>query len=104
LAGANNLITISSNELDAWLGRARAERWPELAIVGPDIRLSPRSEEWPRALKAVERVILLNDLVAAPSGKLRRLPELASLVLWELGIGDEGARAIAASLDRPHVS
>ena len=98
MANANNLITISPSELDTWLDRARAERWPHLAIVGPDFWLSNRSEEWPPSLKAVERVIRVNASVASPVDKLRQLLGLTSLVLLRLGIGAEGAQAIAASL------
>ncbi len=98
MASANNLITISPSELDAWLDTVRAERWPRLAIVGPGVWLSNRVEEWPPTLKGVERVIRVKASIASPADKLRRLPGLTSLVFLGFGIGDEGAKAIAASL------
>jgi internalin A len=94
LATANNIITISPIELDGWLGRARAERWQQLAIVGPDTV----EVEWTRSLEAIERVIRVDAPVTLSVGKLRKLQGLNSLLLCGLDIGPTGAKAIAASL------
>ena len=83
MAIANRLITISPGELDAWLDRARAERWSQLAIVGPAVRLSESVEGWPRSLKAVDRVIRVSAWVAFPTDRLRSLNVLTALVLLQ---------------------
>ena len=98
LAGASKLKRISPAELDRVLDRARAERWPELVLLGPGVWLSDRVEEWPHSLKHARRIFHLRTFVDGLASKLASLTGLTSLNLSNNSIGDEGARAIAASL------
>ncbi len=95
---AGRPVRLASGDLSAVMARARAGRWPRLVILGSHFPLGGRPDRWPEWLRAEERIFQLNSSAREQVGKLPSLPDLASLVLWGIDIGDDGARAIAASL------
>ncbi len=98
MPNVSSLIRVSPGELDGLLDQARAERWSQLALVGPGVGLSDPTEDWPDSLKAAGRAFQLTAFVEGLADKLQSLTGLTSLDLWSNNIGADGARAIAASL------
>jgi hypothetical protein len=98
LADVEKLTRISPEELDSLFDQARAEGWSRLTGIGPGLSLKGKTETWPESLQTAERVFQLTTSVSWLADKLRALTGLTSLTLWNNNIGDEGARAIAASL------
>ena len=82
-------------ELEKVLARARAERWTQLALLGPDAAPYAdwlRGQGWP-----AERIFQLKERLGAEGARaLAALTNLTSLNLGSNGIGAEGARALAA--------
>ena len=91
---------ISSADLDVVLERARAEKWRNLALVGPYYRIAPigRVRDLSSLLAAGGRHFQFDNRIPALWERLRRLPDLTSVNLTGNDIGDDGAKAIAASL------
>jgi hypothetical protein len=84
---------IDPADFESLLGRARAERWREIAVVG----LDENPEFWPDSLKRAERVFTSTSNVTGLVSKLQPLPGVTSLCLWGSSVDAQDVEAIAAS-------
>ena len=98
MASTDKLKRVSPIELDALLDQAQSENWQQLVLVGPGVQLDDRLEKWPDSLKSARQIFVLNTIIEGLDSKLQLLRSLTSLVLQGNYIGDDGAKAIAASL------
>ena len=94
MANIDQPVSISADELDEVLARARAEDWRELAIFGPDTPLYKLRRVHDE--RAVSNEFQLAESVEGLAAKLAALTGLTSLNLWRNSIGADGVRALAA--------
>jgi internalin A len=88
---------LNPEDLDAVLERAKAERWTELALLGPDYQHRREwliRRDWPAPW-----VFLLAKRLEQVSPALLAIDSLTSLDLTGNQIGEEGAEAIAGFTD-----
>ena len=91
MAQHNQSEKVSPGGLDDVLARAHAERWESLTLIGPGFP----SWAYP-SLRATEHAIQIPESPEKLVAKLTSLTSLTSLKLAGIGIGADGARALAA--------
>ncbi|MGP0594192.1 leucine-rich repeat domain-containing protein [Nitrospira sp. T9] len=89
------LQKISPAELDGLISKLKSENSPELALIGPGVKLSPSSEDWSKSLKDYPCVFQLTEFVDSLSEKLLSLPGLTRLQLRGNQIGEAGVKHLA---------
>ncbi|MEO0407506.1 MAG: COR domain-containing protein [Cyanobacteria bacterium P01_A01_bin.135] len=97
MAGESRLQRIAPQELPELLTRLGNEQVTELALIGPSLKLSQSSDNWPKALQGGV-VYQLSEGLSELNRELWYLDQLQTLTLQSLNLKDRDAVAIAQRL------
>ncbi len=122
MSTSGKIIRVTPEEMDAVLTKIEEERIKELAIVGPDLQISPNPDDWHESLprinvyqlrcpmsSLIDRIAQFTwlELLALVRMELdfrsveiiaKNLEHLKSLYIWSNNLGDNGVRIIAEHL------
>jgi Ran GTPase-activating protein (RanGAP) involved in mRNA processing and transport/signal recognition particle receptor subunit beta len=83
----NVIYKIEPEELEGLFARARDEKWTDLVLIAPHIKLDPLSEDWPQSLQG-HTAFQLKRVFHIPSSWFDALIDLKHMTLWGIEIGN----------------